>query len=125
MIDSVATALGYSHGLAYTIMHERLRFRKACARRVLKKLKNREKRNLIGLSLQHLLRYADEGEDMLNRIVTGEESLVHHYQPESKCTSVQWKHPSSPSTKKLEVPNLRHQLGRLYLPCFRILSEYC
>jgi hypothetical protein len=27
--------------------------------------------NRMGLSMQHLLRYADEGEDMLNRIVTG------------------------------------------------------
>jgi hypothetical protein len=40
---------------------------------------------------------------MINRIVTGDESWVHHYQPESKHASVQWKHPSSPSAKKLEV----------------------
>jgi hypothetical protein len=49
------------------------------------------------------LRYADEGEDMLNRILTGDESRVHHYQPESKRASVQWKHLSSPSTKELKV----------------------
>jgi hypothetical protein len=55
------------------------------------------------LSLQHLLRYADEGEDMLNRIVTGDESWVHHCQPESKRSSMQWKHPSSPSTKTFKV----------------------
>jgi hypothetical protein len=65
---------------------------------------DREKINRMDLSLQHLLRYADEGEDMLNRIVTGDESWVHHYQPESKCASIQWKHPSSrSSTKKLKV----------------------
>jgi hypothetical protein len=34
----------------------------------------------MGLSLQHLLWYADEGEDLLNRTVTGDESWVHHYQ---------------------------------------------
>jgi histone-lysine N-methyltransferase SETMAR len=28
---------------------------------------------------------------------------VHHYQPESKRASVQWKYPSSPSTKKFKV----------------------
>jgi hypothetical protein len=38
----------------------------------------------MGLSLQHLLRYADEGGDVLNRIVTGDETRVHHYQPKSK-----------------------------------------
>jgi hypothetical protein len=53
--------------------------------------------NRIGLSLQHLLRYAD-GVD-----VTGKKSWVHHYQPEQKCVSVQWKHPTSPSTRKFKV----------------------
>jgi hypothetical protein len=61
------------------------------------------KMNQMCLSLQHLLRYADEGEDTLNRIDTEDESCVHHYQPESKRASVQWKHTSSPSTKKFKV----------------------
>jgi hypothetical protein len=58
--------------------------------------------NRIGLSLQHLLWYADEGEETstLNGTVTGDKSWVHHYQPELKHASVQWKHLSSPSTKK-------------------------
>jgi hypothetical protein len=56
----------------------------------------------MGLSLQHLLQYADEGEDMFNRIVTGDESWVHHYQIESKRASIQWKHWSSLSTKKFK-----------------------
>jgi hypothetical protein len=51
----------------------------------------------------NILQYADEGEDMLNRIVTGDESWVHHYQPESKRASMQWKHPSSTSTKKFKA----------------------
>jgi hypothetical protein len=40
---------------------------------------------------------------MLNRIVTGDESWVHHYQPKSKHASVEWKHPSSPSARKFKV----------------------
>jgi hypothetical protein len=54
--DSVATAPGCAHGLAYSIMHDCLKFRKVCARWVPRKLKDRE----MGLSLQRLLRYADE-----------------------------------------------------------------
>jgi hypothetical protein len=42
-------------------------FRKVCAQWVPRELKDRENKNRMGLSLQHLLRYADE-EDMLNRI---------------------------------------------------------
>jgi hypothetical protein len=52
-------------------------------------LRTEEKVNRIGLSLQHPLRYTDEGEGMLNRIVTGDESWVHHYQPEPKRASTQ------------------------------------
>jgi histone-lysine N-methyltransferase SETMAR len=43
---------------------------------------------------------------MLNRIVTGDESWVHHYQPKSKRASMQWKHPSSLSTKKYKVTSM-------------------
>jgi hypothetical protein len=78
-IGSEVTARGCSHGLAYSIIHDRLKFRKVCARWVSRELEHREKINRMGLSLQHLLRYADEGENMLNRIFTGDESLVHHY----------------------------------------------
>jgi hypothetical protein len=45
MIDSVATALGCSHGLAYSIMHDLLKFRKVCARWLPRELKVREKMN--------------------------------------------------------------------------------
>jgi hypothetical protein len=49
-----------------------------------RELTEREKVNRMDLSLQHLLCYADERENMFNRIVTGDESWEHHYQPESK-----------------------------------------
>jgi hypothetical protein len=40
---------------------------------------------------------------MFNRIVTGKESWVHHYQPELKRAAVQCKHPSSLSVKEFKV----------------------
>jgi protein involved in ribonucleotide reduction len=61
------------------------------------------RKNELIRSLQHYLQYADKGEDMLNRIVTGDKSWVHHYQPESKHASMQWKHPSLPSTEKFKI----------------------
>jgi hypothetical protein len=59
----------------------------------------------MDLSLQHLLRYAVEGKGMLNKTVTGDESLLDHYQPKSHHASMQWKYPSSTShsTKKFKV----------------------
>jgi hypothetical protein len=76
MIDSVASALGCSHDLAYGIMHNCFKFWKVCAWWVPRELKNHEKINRMGLSLQYLLWYANE-ENMLSSNVTGEKSGVH------------------------------------------------
>jgi len=52
---------------------------------------------------QRLLdRYANEGEAFLTRIVTGDETWVHHFAPESKRQSMEWKHPGSPVKKKFK-----------------------
>jgi hypothetical protein len=88
-VDSVATALACFYGLAYSTMNDRLKFWEVCPRWMPRELKNREEMNRMGLYLQQLSRYADEGEDMLNRIVTGDESWVHHCQSESKRASMQ------------------------------------
>jgi hypothetical protein len=40
---------------------------------------------------------------MLARIVTGDESWVHHYQLKIKHASMQWKHPALPAKKKFKV----------------------
>jgi hypothetical protein len=82
-------------------MHDRLKFQKVSARWVPKELKDQEKmKNRMGLSLQHLLRYAYEAEDMFNRIVIGEKSWVT---TTNLNASMLWKHPSSPSTIKFKV----------------------
>jgi hypothetical protein len=62
MINSAATVLGCSHGLACSIMHDHLKFLEVCTRWVPRKLKDQVKMNQMDLSLQHLLVYADEGE---------------------------------------------------------------
>jgi hypothetical protein len=41
-IDSAATVVGCSHGLAYCIMHDRLKFQKLCLRWVTRELKDRK-----------------------------------------------------------------------------------
>ena len=114
-IDAVATAIGCSHGHAYNMMHERLGFHKVCSRSVPRQLTPQHKSQRMGLSLQHLQRYQDEGDDMLSQIVTGDESWVHQYEPETKRASMQWKHPASPAQKKFKVTPLA---GKVMLTVF-------
>jgi hypothetical protein len=66
------------------------------------------------LALEHLCHYDAEREDTLNRIVTGDESWVHYFQPKSKHASIQWKHPSSPVTKKFSCPINRQDYDALW-----------
>ena len=39
-------------------------------------------------------------ENFLSRIITGDETWVHHHDPETKQASMQWKHKGSPTPKK-------------------------
>ena len=38
----------------------------------------------------------------MRRVVTQDETWVHHFDPETKTQSMQWKHSGSPSPKKIK-----------------------
>jgi hypothetical protein len=40
----------------------------------------------------------------LDRIVTGDETWIHHCEPESKQQSMEWKHPQLPSNANAYCP---------------------
>ncbi|GFU90289.1 histone-lysine N-methyltransferase SETMAR [Trichonephila clavipes] len=48
------------------------------------------------VSLEHLVRYHEDGNDSLFWIATRNELWVHHFTPEVKVTSMERKIPSSP-----------------------------
>jgi len=101
-VDELANHFEISHGSAYDIIHKRLGFHKVCARRVLKQLTEEQKNNRVVICQRLLDRYANKGEAFLTRIITGDETWVHHYAPESKRQSMEWKHPGSPVKKKIQ-----------------------
>jgi len=50
-----------------------------------------------------LKRYREEGDQFLLNIVTGDESWIHHFDPEEKRLSMQYRHTSSPHPKKFKT----------------------
>ena len=63
--------------------------------------KHRRQRKAI---CSELLEHFDaEAEAFLSRIVTGDETWAHHYEPESKRQSMEWRHPQSPKKKKFKT----------------------
>ena len=97
----LAVKVDVSYGTVWTIVHDRLRYRKVCAAWVPKQLTDQQKELRMGLALQHLFRY-QEDPAFMERIVTGDETWCHHYEPETKRDSMQWKHASSPPPKKFK-----------------------
>ena len=82
-IRTISTALGISKSRVYEIVHDKLGYHKICARWVPKQLTDAHKESRMALSLVHLSRYHMEGNQFLDRIVTGDETWVHYVTPES------------------------------------------
>lgn len=50
----------------------------------------------VGVCLTHLLRYVEQGMDFIDKIVTGNESWYHHFDPSSKRMDMEWWRLGSP-----------------------------
>jgi hypothetical protein len=91
-IDEVACFLQNIHGSAYQIIQDELVFHKVFARWVPRELTAEHKRKRVEVCQRILNYYNNEGKEFLKRIVTGDETWVHHCEPESKSQSMVWKH---------------------------------
>ncbi|GFT31828.1 histone-lysine N-methyltransferase SETMAR [Trichonephila clavipes] len=78
------------------VVSEKLKFRKLCARCVPRLLTEEHKLKRMACALDFLDRYHKEGDQFLERIVTGDETWVSHITPESKRQSMEWRHTNSP-----------------------------
>ncbi|GFV77098.1 mariner Mos1 transposase [Trichonephila clavipes] len=85
-----------SRSVAYKIVTEDLKIKKLCSRLVPRLLTPEHKEKMFAISLDFLIHYEEEGDDMLSRIVTGDKTWVSHITPESKQQSMEWRHTSSP-----------------------------
>ncbi|GFQ78404.1 histone-lysine N-methyltransferase SETMAR [Trichonephila clavata] len=72
-IDKVAEELGISHERAQNIIHDIPRYRKVSARWVPQQLTSTHQEQRMAVSLEHLVRYHEDGNDFLFRIVKGME----------------------------------------------------
>ncbi|GBM35561.1 hypothetical protein AVEN_106780-1 [Araneus ventricosus] len=105
-VDEIHRLLGISVGTTHTIMHQHLKFRKICAQCVPHQLTAEQRNNRMAQSLSHLQRYHEEEYGFLSHIVTGDETCCHHFEPESKRQSKQWKHATSPPPKKSKAVHI-------------------
>jgi hypothetical protein len=98
-IHDVYNCVGLSYGSCQRILLDELNMRRIAAKFVPHLLNNeqRDHRVQVCTELQQAVRHDP---NFLSRVITGDESWVYNYDPETKQQSSQWKTPSSPWPKK-------------------------
>jgi len=85
-----------SRSLMHEIVTEKLGYNKFCVRWVPKLLSEDHKKQRMPASLTFLEAYEKDGDSILDRVVTGDETWVKHVTCETKKLSMEWGHTSSP-----------------------------
>ena len=102
-VAELASECGISNGSVYTIIHEHLDMSKVSVRWVPRNLNRQERQQRVESSQELLKVYNANPEDFHTRLVTGDETWLHHWDPDTEKESMQWKRPSSPPPKKFRT----------------------
>lgn len=100
--QQLSMQLSISKGSAIEIF-KNLGYSKVCARWVPRALTEDHKAQRKTICSELLRRFEAEGDGFLSKIVTGDETWVHHFDPETKRQSMEWHHPQSPVRKKFKT----------------------
>ena len=101
-VAKLASECGISNGSVYTIIHEHLGMSKVSARWVPRNLNMQDRQQRVESSQELLEVYNANPEDVHTHLVT-DETWLHHWDPDTKKESMQWKHPGSPPPKKFRT----------------------
>ncbi|EZA61815.1 hypothetical protein X777_09869 [Ooceraea biroi] len=94
----ITEKLGISNGSVQTILKEDLNMRKLCTKIFPKVLTDEQKQRRVDCCNDYIESAQDP--NFLERVITGDESWIYEYDPETKRQSEEWKHSGSPRTKK-------------------------
>ena len=101
-VKQLAAITKMSVGSIETILHDHLHMSKVSARWVPRLLTPNQKEQRAD-SCKELIELESKDTWFFYRIVTMDETWVHHFDPEVKSSSMQWKTPSSPIPKKARL----------------------
>ncbi|KAF6198043.1 hypothetical protein GE061_007789 [Apolygus lucorum] len=90
-VREISEELGISFGSVQSIIKTDLGFTKIAARWVPRLLSDEQKNERVRISQLLLQRFQEEGTDFLHKIVTCDETWVHHYTPSNKRSSEEWR----------------------------------
>lgn len=113
---------GLSKTTVLRILHEHLGMNKVSARWVPKLLSAVQKQERVKCCKQFLSLCEGRQKEVLDSIVTGDETMVLYHDPLSKRESMEWRRPSSPRPKKAKVtPSQKKIMATIFWDCEGIL----
>ena len=119
-VREIAEEVGISKDSAHEILRADLNMRRVAAKFVPKLLSAEQKELRVEVA-QDLLDTTSTDPEFLNTVITGDESWVYGYDPETKAQSSQWKHPESPRPKKARQVRSKIKV----MLCSLISVEFC
>ena len=101
--------LGIPKTTVWEILNKILGMTRVCAE-FIPKLLTTEQKDLRSEIAQDNLEMVSDDENVLKKVITGDESWVYRYDPETKQQSSQWKRPDEPRPKKhVKVGSMSNQ----------------
>ncbi|XP_026323320.1 protein GVQW3-like [Hyposmocoma kahamanoa] len=101
---NIEKILGISSGSVNTILHQHLGVRKLCCRWILRLLSGAEKQARVDWCREMLIRFENRTSRRVSEIVTGDETWIYQYDPESKKQSSVWVFAEGQLPTKLQRP---------------------
>ena len=89
-VKDVAALTGISHGSSHEILRRHLDMKKICARWVPHILTDEQKQKRVDAARILLDRYGHGNQQLLNNIVTGDETWIYYYEPPSREMNKVW-----------------------------------
>lgn len=102
-VSEIASELNISYGSTFTIIHDILGMSKVSARWVPRNLSIQDRHHRLHSSEELLGLIQNNPEDFFARLVTGDETWLYQWDPETKQQSMQWRHSGSPPPKKFKT----------------------
>ncbi|XP_067942994.1 protein GVQW3-like [Watersipora subatra] len=101
-IREISAESGLSYGTCHLILTKDLGMRRISAKMVPKLLTDDQKEKRVSCCIK-LKDALTQDPDFISKVVTGDESWVYGYDPETKSQSSHWKSPGSPRPKKARM----------------------
>ena len=98
-VSDIASAVGVSVGTCHQVLTQTLEMRKTTAKFVPRLLTDDQMKHRVDICKKLLKRSRCENA-FKEKIITGDETWIYCYDPETKQQSAQWKSPGSPRPKK-------------------------